>query len=319
MGERKTMKIMTKGLAALVTAFIVLSGTVIGDGVTPLRLIMGEESWVKDAMASNVYYIQASVMTGGKGVGRVSYGYYKVGGFADLVSKVRTHSMETCKSVITNNQASTATFTLTGGLAESDDLYPTSYKLVVRFTFERSGDTYSTPDVVRNVTPILRDELTVLRKDGLNWARVEVQKRDGTTLSYDSLDDQEVKVVNNTHLRLSTPIATLGTNATVTVFVQEGNVFHKFNGSTGEEVTLTPPTLKIVKAGDEVSLLVSGDPFQGFVVESTTDLKSWKIEGYGITGKDPWKMVVGQDSPIGFFRVTPFGLSNSQRGHLMGR
>ena len=318
MGERKTMKTTLRGLVTLFTTFIVLSGMVIADGVTPLRLIMGEESWVKDAMASNVYYIQASVMTGGKGVGRVSYGYYKVNGFADLVSKVRALSTETCKSVITNNQASTATFTLTGGLAESDDLYPTSYKLVVRFTFDRSGDTYSTPDVVRNVTPILRDELTVLRKDGLNWARVEVQNSDGTTMSFDSLDDQEVKVVNNTHLRLSTSIATLGTNAAVTVFVQENNIFHKFNGSTGEEVPLTPPTVKIVSVGGEVNLLVSGDPFQGFVVESATDLKSWKIEGYGITGKDPWKMVVGQDT-FGFFRVTPFGLSNAQRGHLMGR
>ena len=312
------MKIMPRGLVTLFSTFIVLSGMVRADGVTPLRLVMGEEAWVKDAMASNVYFVSATITIGGKAVGRVSYDYYSITGFQDLCSKAQAHAVKACQSVITNGQASTGTFTLTIGAVETDLTFPVSFKSVTPFTFARSGNTFMVPDSIRNVTPVLRDEITVLMRDGLSWARVEVQKRDGTILSYDSLDSQEIKVVNNTYLRLSTSVATLGTNATVTVFVQEGNVFHKFNGSTGEEVPLTPPTVNIVKVGGEVNLLVSGDPFQGFVVESTTDLKSWKIEGYGITGKDPWKMVVGQEL-LGFFKVTPFGLSNSQRGHLMGR
>lgn len=312
------MKLILKGLVTLLTTFIVLSGMVIGDGVTPLRLAMGEESWVKDAMASNVYFISASVTQSGKAVGRVSYGYYSITGFQDMCEKVRAHAMKACVSVITNNQASTSSFALTVGTVETDLTFPVSFRSVSQFSFTKSGSTYLVPDFVQTLSPVLRDEITVIRRDGLGWARVEVQKHDGTVVSYDSLDGQEVKVVNNTYLRVNTAIATLGTNAIVTVFMQENNIFHKFNGSTGEEVPLAPPTLKIVKSGDEVSLLVTGDPFQGFVVESSTDLKSWETRGYGITGKDSWKMVVGQDL-IGFFRVTPFGLSNAQRGHLMGR
>ena len=322
--ERKTMKIMTKGLAALVTAFIVLSGTVIGDGVTPLRLIMGEESWVKDYWASSVYYVRASMLQNGNPVGKSAYDYYSVSNFADLCAKVRINATKNAESGLTNAKVNKDLPIMQSiGAADIDMDNPTSFQTVVRFSYAKAGTNYSVPTDVKQATPVLVDNLCVLKRAGVTWANISISDRQGHSITnYDSNLSDVVQVVNGTYVRTTRDIATAGTNSLflITVYVQENGVFHKFDGNTGLELELNRPKISINKTVEGITVTVNGDAFQGFVVESTSDFQVWQLEGYGMTSEssstNQWKLVVDRPQEFRFFKVTPIGLSNAQRGHI---
>ena len=315
---------LIKGLAALLTAFIVLSGMVRADGVTPLRLIMSEEAWVKNYWASNVYFVRVSMFQNGKVVGKSSYDYYAIKGFADLCDKVRLNAVKVAESGLkTNTVNKELPLTIVAGMADVDVDNPVSFQSATTFKYDKAGNDYTIPQILREITPRLEENLSILALPGITWARMIVSDQSGVVITnFDSLDGTtNLQIVGDKYLRTSREFA-CGSVYKITVFVQENDRYHKFNGNTGLEIEFEKPKSGIVKSLEGIAVIVKGDPFQGFIVESTTNLREWSLEGYGMTSastSNQWKLLVEKPENLRFFKVTPVGLSNAQRGHLMGR
>ena len=311
------------GLVTLLAALNVLSGTVMA-AVAPLRLIMGEEAWVKDYWASNVYFIRASMFQNGKVVGKSTHGYYDIKGFNALCDKVRLNAVKVAESGLTTNTVNKdVTLTIVVGMADVDVDNPVSFQSATTFNYEKTAAGYAVPEAIGQITPNLDSDLSILAQPGITWARMIVSDPSGIVITnYDSLDGAaNLQIVGNKYLRTSRELACSSVYR-LTVFVQENDKYHKFDGNTGLEIEFEKPKSSIVKSPEGIAVTVSGDPFQGFVLESTSTFREWGLQGYGMTSastSNQWKLLIKTLEDICFFKATPVGLSNDQRRQLMGK